>query len=84
MWENFIISERLKFLNNHGTVKNIYFWRTHQQQEVDYLEEGGGKLEGYEFKWNKNKARIPKAFLDAYLDSSVEIINKDNFLEFIT
>lgn len=84
LWENFLVSERMKFLNNHGMRKNIYFWRTHQQQEIDYLEEEGGHLKGFEFKWNKNKAHIPKAFLDAYPDSETKVINKNNFFEFVS
>lgn len=83
LWENFLISERIKFNNNHGIIKNIYFWRTHQQQEIDYLEEGGGRLDGFEFKWNKNKARTPQIFLDAYSNSKIKIINKDNFFDFV-
>ncbi len=83
LWENFIISERLKFLKNHNISKNTSFWRTRQQQEIDSLEDGAGKLEGYQFKWNKNKINIPEKFLEAYPKSTVRIINKDNFFEFI-
>ena len=84
LWENFIISERIKFNRNHFIYKNIYFWRTHGQQEIDYLEEEQGRLQGFEFKWNKKTFRKPRAFLDAYPGSTVELINKDNFSKFIT
>jgi uncharacterized protein len=83
LWENFLISERIKSNNNRNKSKNIYFWRTHTQKEIDYLEEYEGKLEGYEFKWEKDKFTKPKEFLDTYENSAVELINKNNFLEFV-
>ncbi|MBZ9632571.1 ATP-binding protein [Salegentibacter sp. LM13S] len=83
LWENFLIAERLKFLAYNNSLGKAYFWRTVQQQEIDYVEEGEGKLKGFEIKWNpKNKVKIPKTFLEAY-DAEVNIINKDNFREFL-
>jgi predicted AAA+ superfamily ATPase len=83
LWENFLIAERLKFLAYNNSLGKAYFWRTVQQQEIDYVEEGEGKLKGFEFKWNpKNKVKIPKTFLEAY-DAEVNIINKDNFRQFL-
>lgn len=83
LWENFMISERLKFNNNHGKSRNIYFWRTHQQKEIDYLEEYEGRLEGYEFKWGKDKFTKPKEFLETYKNSTIELVNHNNFQEFL-
>jgi uncharacterized protein len=83
LWENFMISERVKHNNNHGMAKNIYFWRTHTQKEIDYLEEYEGKLEGYEFKWEKDRFAKPKEFLETYKNSTVELINRSNFLKFV-
>lgn len=83
LWENFLISERIKFNSNRGKDPNIYFWRTHQQQEIDYIEEAGGKLSGFEFKWKGSSFRSPKMFLNAYLNSTVKLVNKENFREFI-
>lgn len=83
LWENFMISERIKYNCNNTLIKNVYFWRTHGQQEIDYLEEFQGKLHGYEFKWSKKKFRRPKLFLDTYPGSTVELINKDNFMDFV-
>lgn len=83
LWENFLVSERRKRNQYRQSWCNTYFWRTVQQQEIDYLEEKDGKLSGFEFKWGDRKPRIPKSFLESYPDSSVEIIRKDNFEEFL-
>ena len=81
--ENFMISERLKQNTIIGRQVNTYFWRTHQQQEIDYLEDAKGKLKGFEFKWKTGKYRIPKIFLKTYPGSEVQLISKNNFQEFI-
>lgn len=83
LWENFIISERLKYNNNNNKDKQIYFWRILQQQEIDYLEECNGKLSGFEFKWQKNKFKKNQIFLTAYKNSSIELINKYNYKNFV-
>ena len=63
--------------------KKSYFWRTKQQQEVDYVEEGDGRIGGYEFKWNSHKAmRFPKTFKDQY-EAEVKGIHRKNFREFV-
>ena len=85
LWENFLISERIKIEQYSGRMVNRYFWRTHQQQEIDYIEEYGGKLYAYEFKWNPNKKyRIPKTFVNAYPESETKIMTRENYLDFIT
>jgi hypothetical protein len=83
LWENFMISERLKKNANDGSFVNTYFWRTHQQHEIDYLEEHGGKLSGFEFKWKAGKGTVPKVFLNAYPGSTVEVIHTQNFGDFV-
>jgi hypothetical protein len=83
LWENFLISERMKRNNNLQEEKNVYFWRTRQKQEIDYLEEYQGELSAYEFKWSKDKFRKPKSFLEAYPKSSIEAINKSNYKDFL-
>jgi len=83
LWENFLISERIK--RNAYTIPLVqsYFWRTKQQQEVDYIEESGGKIEGFEFKWNpKAKVKIPKSFTEGY-QADIKVIHPENFNEFI-
>ena len=84
LWENFIISERIKKLNNNNIWVNNWFWRTQQQQEIDYIEESEGKISAFEFKWNP-EAKIKKlnSFLDAYPNSSLSVIHRNNFEDFL-
>jgi len=85
LWENFLVSERFKFIEYNRLYCNRYFWRTQQQQEIDYIEEKEGRLYAWEFKWSSNsKARLPLTFKKAYPDNQFEIINKENYLSFIT
>ncbi len=84
LWENFLISERIK--SNHYSNKwvNAYFWRNHAQQEIDYIEEYEGKFHAYEFKWNpKKKAKFSKSFINGYPDSDTEVISTENFDSFV-
>ena len=85
LWENFILSERIKFLRNNGLDPKQYFWRTHQQQEIDYLEEQNQKLSAFEFKWNPKKSRqqAPKAFRDNYPEATFQTITPDNYQKFL-
>lgn len=83
LWKNFIISERIKINNNHGNDYNIYFWRTHNKKEIDYIEEKNGMLYGYEIKLGSGKSSGAKLFLDTYVNSEFKIIKKDNYNEFI-
>ena len=85
LWENFLISERMKVNHYAGRMVNRYFWRTKQQQEIDYIEEYNGKLHAFEFKWSAQKNnRFSKTFLKAYPDSETTLINRENYLDFIT
>lgn len=84
LWENFIVSERIKM--NHYNLRSVksMFWRSLQQQEVDYVESEQGDLRAYEMKWNVlKKARITKAFTNLYPQASTGIITPDNFAEFV-
>ena len=84
LWENFLVSERLKRNIYKGTYARMYFWRTQTQQEIDYIEECDGQLNTFEFKWNpKTKATFPKTFNEAYPGSSFEIITPENYERFI-
>jgi uncharacterized protein len=78
LWENFCIIEMIKHNAYKKKRSNLFFWRTYDGQELDLIEEEGGKLEAYEFKWAKNKVKAPPAFLSAYPGSNFKVINKDN------
>jgi len=84
LWENFIIMERVKRNAYQKVYTNYYFWRTYEKKEIDLIEERGGKLYGYEFKWKKKTISPPKDWLETYDNASYEVISKDNFLDFIT
>jgi len=84
LWENFIFIERLKARTYQSIYGNMYFWRTYNQQEIDLIEERDGKLHGYEMKWSTSKLpNAPAAWVDAYANSSYEIISPDNYQNFI-
>ena len=83
LWENFMVSERVKQISINNYLRNYYFWRTTQQQEVDYIEEVNGEFFAYEFKWSeKKKIKFPKTFSNNY-KSVDKGINKSNFREVV-
>lgn len=83
LWENFLISERVKQIEYKQSLARIYFWRTKQLQEVDFVEEESGKITGFEFKWKKKtNVRLPKSFTETY-DAESRIIDVENFREFV-
>lgn len=85
LWENYLAVERVKKQNYLKIKTNNYFWRTYDQQELDWLEETADKLSGFEFKWSETKkVKIPAAFAKAYPEATFEVINKSNYLDFIT
>lgn len=84
LWENFIIAERIKYNHYNSVFNNIFFWRSHQKQEVDFIEERSGKFFAYEFKWSTGKnPKFPASFIQSYPDSETYIINNQNFLPFL-
>ncbi len=85
LWENYLITERLKYNSYNRKRVNHYFWRTYDQQELDFVEEEAGELRAFEFKWNpKRKAKIPGAWTNAYPNATYELIHSDKYLDFIT
>jgi len=85
LWENYLFMERLKKGSYVGPMANRYFWRTYDRKEIDLIEERGGKLYGYEFKWSeRKKVKPPKDWLGTYDNASFEVITPENYLEFIT
>ena len=75
--------ERLKKQEYQRIWGNNYFWRTYDQKELDWIEERGGDLFGYEFKWGNQKAKAPQLWSETYPKASFECINRDNYLPFI-
>lgn len=83
LWENFLISERMKKLQYENDLSNRYFWRTVDRQEIDYVEEKAGDINGFEFKWSpKAKVKIPLLFQETY-KTDVQVITKKNFRTFL-
>ena len=83
LWENFLVSERIKQISQNKDLRQYYFWRTAQQQEVDFVEQINGAYFGYEFKWSeRRKIKFPKTFTNSY-DSVNYGINRANFREFV-
>lgn len=84
LWENFVISERVKRCNYEQMYCSHWFWRTKQQTEIDLIEEKDGKLNTFEFKWNaKRKANMPSSFAQAYPESSFKVITPNNIEDFL-
>lgn len=85
LWENFLISERIKVNHYRKRYVNTYFWRTQAQQEIDYIEEADGQFKAFEFKWNERKtSKLPAKFAEAYAPQIFEVINRQNFDSFLT
>lgn len=84
LWENFIFSERMKFLHYKQKWVKTWYWRTKEQKEIDCIEEADGQISAYEFKWNpKAKSKRPKLFLETYPESKFTMIHRDNIEEFL-
>lgn len=83
LWENFLVMERLKKQTYQEIYANNYFWRTWDQKEVDFIEEREGRLYGYEFKWGTKIPKAPRDWLDTYENATFQVINQDNYLEFV-
>ena len=84
LWENFLMVERRKTNEYKNRHVNDYFWRTYDKKEIDLIEEGGGKLTGFEFKWKgKTERRATKDWLETYAESSYSVITSSNFRNFL-
>lgn len=85
LWENFLIAERMKALRYSHQDPDLYFWRTTQQQEVDFIEERSSGISAFEFKWNATKSvKFSKTFMNAYSISESKVITPDNYSDFLT
>ncbi len=84
LWENYVTAERLKLQEYTQMHTANFFWRTHTQQEIDWVEDRGGKLYAYEFKWNSTKkSKVPPLWVKGYPDANYMTINRENYLDFI-
>jgi len=84
LWENLMVSERVKRNAYNRAHSTLYFWRTHQQQEVDLVEEYDGQLHAFEFKWSsKAKAGVPSLFHNTYPEATFQVVNPDSFWPFV-
>ena len=84
LWENFMVLERIKRNAYRGISANYYFWRTYDQKEIDLIEERGGMLYGYEFKWRDNKKKPPKDWLKTYSNATYDVVTPNQYLDFVT
>lgn len=85
LWENFVLSERMKQISYSRSFTNIRFWRTSEQKEIDIVEETDGQLSAVEIKWNPSKAKtkIPASFAAAYPEATFKVITPENAFEYI-
>jgi predicted AAA+ superfamily ATPase len=83
LWENYLNSERIKKLSYQENQVLDYFWRTHTRQEMDRLEVKNEQIAAFEYKYGKSKSKIPTEFAKSYPDATFEIINQDNYLDYI-
>jgi predicted AAA+ superfamily ATPase len=83
LWENYIMSERLKRNEYTGCSVNPYFWRTYDRKEIDLVESFGLELDGYEIKWSDKPVRPPRDWARSYPEATFQVINRQNYLPFI-
>ena len=83
LWENYLLSERIKKLRNTGDYSQCYFWRTNTQQEIDLIEECDGKMRAYKFKWKDEKAKMPAIFAETYSEATFQVINTVNYQDWL-
>lgn len=84
LWENFLIAERMKKLSYTRVHARTYYWRTYTGAEIDYIEERDGILYAYEFKSGSRSAKCPTTWAQTYPESQFEVVNRSNYLDFLT
>lgn len=83
LWENYIISERMKYKLSERSLTRFYFWRTYDQQEIDLVEEEGTVSRAFEMKWKSERSKIPAAWSKAYPGASYRVIHSGNYMEYV-
>jgi len=84
LWENFLVSERLKKQSYVPIYSNNHFWRTWEKKEIDWVEMRDGKLFGFEFKWKDKKSKNKHAWLKSAQNTNFSLVNQDNYLNFVS
>lgn len=85
VWENYAISERVKYQGNTGMLVSNFFWRTYHKQEIDWIEEREGRLYAWEIKWDEKRTKdAPSAWKEAYPESEFQVIHRKNFHGWVT
>ena len=83
LWENYLISERIKDNYNKGLRKEFYFWRTYDYQEIDLIEESQDTLTALDFRWGNEKINMPDIFKEAYPNAIFDVVDKENYMNYI-
>lgn len=85
IWENYIISERMKRNYNLRLNHELFFWKTYDRQEIDLVESASDmSLEAFEIKWGDKHPKCPVAFANAYPNATFTVVNRDNYINHIT
>lgn len=90
LWRNYMISERVKWIRMQGMKKELYFWRTHTRQQIDFIEKGSETLMAYKadpsmFSYaTRKKVKIPKSFEETYPEAKTSVLNKSTYWNFLT
>ena len=84
LWGNYLITERLKKQEYLFVAANNYFWRTYDKKEIDFVEEREGHIYGFEIKWLKKKDKPPREWHQFYTNAFYQVVDSNNYLEFIT
>jgi len=83
LWENFVISERIKFRNNKRELVQFYFWKSYSGQEIDLIEVQDTQIRAFELKLTKSRPSVPLSFSNDYPEAKFSTINRENILNFI-
>lgn len=83
LWENYMMSERIKYRSYNNIYAGHYFWRTYDKKEIDLVEESGGKISAFEMKWREQKIKTPTMWRENYPSVEITQVNSDNYFEFI-
>lgn len=85
LWENYFLAERFKFNKVFDPNREMYFWRTYDQQEIDLVETTESYMQAFKIKWNHEKeVKAPKGFQRAYPEADFQLVNPKNYMDWIS